>query len=140
MSHDPHAPTPAGPDPDEPTEIRPLAEPAPVADADPTAPVATPAAGVASPLLDDGGTLPGTEPTVGPAPQDDWLTPDPVAAPAPDPFLTTPSAFTPPGTPEPGGDGVAAQAQALTDRPEVMVALAFARGVLASLVLKRLGR
>lgn len=114
MSHDPHAPTPAGPDPDEPTEIRLPAEPTPLA-----------------------------EPTAGPAPEDDWLTPDPVAAPAPDPLLSTPSAFTPPGTPEPdagGTDGVVAQAQALTDRPEVMVALAFAGGVLASLVLKRFGR
>lgn len=127
MSHDPHAPTPAGPDPDEPTEIRPPADPTPLAGDDPTEPVET------------------LEPTVGPAPEDDWLTPDPVAAPAPDPFLSTPSAFTPPGTPEPGtpepgADGVVAQAQALTDRPEVMVALAFAGGVLVSLVLKRFGR
>ena len=115
MTSDPHAPTPAGPDPDEATL------PVSSADATPEPPA-----------------LAGTA-------EDDWLTPDPalVATPAPDPIISTPDAFTPPGTPETGDSPVAAaqaKAQELTDRPEVMVGLAFVGGAVVSLLLKRLRR
>ena len=114
MSSDPHAPTPAGPDPDQPAEI------------DPT---------VVEPQPADAPAL---------APEADWLRPDDAtsaATPAPDPLVTTPSAFTPPGTPETGdGPSPLEQAKAVTDRPEVMVGLAFVGGAVVSFVLKRFRR
>jgi hypothetical protein len=115
VSPDPHAPTPAGPDPGEQTAVHAAVEPTPV-----VPPVA--AAGDA--------------PAGGSAPESPWLA-------EPDPAVATPSAFTPPGTPagEPSTAGqVQAQAQALTERPEAMVGLAFVGGVAVSLVLKRFGR
>lgn len=117
MSPDPHAPTPAGPDPDEQTATPGAAEPTPVI---------PPAA-----ATDDA-------PAESAAPESAWL-----AEPAPDPVVATPSSFTPPGTPygEPGkAEQVQAQAQALTERPEVMVGLAVVGGAVVSLVLKRFGR
>ena len=55
--------------------------------------------------------------------------------------MSTPSAFTPPGTPETGdGPSPLEQAKAVTDRPEVMVGLAFVGGAVVSFVLKRFRR
>ena len=112
MSSDPHAPTPAGPDPDQTAEIDSTVVEPPPADA--------------------------------PEPESDWLRPDDAtsaATPAPDPLLSTPSAFTPPGTPETGdGPSPLEQAKAVTDRPEVMVGLAFVGGAVVSFVLKRFRR
>lgn len=115
MSQDPHAPTPAGPDPGEQTAVHAAAEPAPVV---------PPAAAT------------GDAPAESAAPQRPWLS-------EPEPVVATPSAFTPPGTPEgepSKAEQVQAQAQALTERPEAMVGLAFVGGVALSLVLKRFGR
>lgn len=128
MSNDPHAPTPAGPDPDEQTEVHPtqgdaVTEPTPVeTDLVETEVVETAPATPAEPV----------------ATEDDWLKPD--AEPAPDPIVQTPSAFTPPGTPEDGGASPLEKAKALTEKPEAMVGLAFLGGAVVSFLLKRLGR
>lgn len=115
---DPHAPTPAGPDQDETTEVHPAADPfSPASESEPT-PVVAPAGATA-------GSPAGT------------------AAPEPDPVISTPDAFTPIGTPESEPSKVEAvteQAQALTEKPEVQVGLAFVGGAAVSLILKRFGR
>lgn len=164
MSSDPHAPTPAGPDPDEATEVHatpsdpflPPVEGSTAADETPTvtdgvsattpdAPVEA-TASLDEPYTGDAATDPGAAsidppPSAGAlSPDDDWLKPDAgtsAATPEPDPAVRTPSAFTPLGTPE---AGPLDQAKALTDRPEVMVGLAFAGGVVVSFILKRFGR
>ncbi len=115
---DPHAPTPAGPDQEEKTEAHTATDPfALESEVEPT-PVVAPSDATAD-------------------------LPAGTAAPAPDPAISTPSAFTPPGTPE--GEpsravAVTEQAQALTDKPEVQVGLAFLGGAVASTILKRFGR
>ncbi len=113
---DPHAPTSAGPDQDEQTAIHAATDPlAPGGEAEPTPVVAPSDAAAGSPA--------GT------------------AAPAPDPVVSTPSSFTPPGTPEGApGRAEAVTEQALTDKPEVQVGLAFLGGVAVSMILKRFGR
>ncbi|MCW3011946.1 MAG: hypothetical protein JWO90_2350, partial [Solirubrobacterales bacterium] len=113
-------------------------------------PVAEPAAG------DDASLAAEPTPTVAPAdatpdtpagtaaPESDWLEPDVGAAaatPEPDPVVRTPDAFTPLGTPEPSGPPpVLQKAQEFAEKPEGKVALAFAGGVVASFLLKKLGR
>lgn len=139
MSSDPHAPTPAGPDPDEATEVH-------STPSDPFLPPVEATASLDDPYTGDSATDPGAA-TIDPPPSagavaqdDDWLEPDAgtsAATPEPDPAVRTPSAFTPLGTPE---AGPLDQAKALTDRPEVMVGLAFAGGIVVSLILKRFGR
>ncbi len=148
MSTDPHDPTPAGPDPDEATEVHqvpadPFAPPAAGGEPTPT-PVVPPAE--ATPEIPAGTAQPGG----------DWLKPD--AVPEPDPLIRTPDAFTPLGTPkdEPsaqaekvkeGAADVQAKAQDVQAKvlefyakPEGKVAAAFLGGILASFVLKRFGR
>jgi hypothetical protein len=143
---DPHAPTPAGPDPDEETAVHPTVA------ADAFAPPVTEPASVTepAPAVEPAAAV---EPAVtGPAavtdaPEGDWLKPDAdttPATPAPEPVIPTPSSFTPPGTPEHAQpsplDQAQAQAAALAEKPEAMVGLAFVGGVVASFVLKRFGR
>lgn len=120
MSTDPHAPTAAGPDPDDATLV----------DQDA---VAVP--DDATLVAEDTVAVP-----VDPAPAEgDWLTdPPPVAA--PDAFVAAPPAFSPPGTPEGDAGGPLAQATAVAERPEVQVGLAFLGGAVLSVILKRFGR
>lgn len=130
MSTDPHAPTPAGPDPDQ--------ETASVAGDPPT--VAQPTV-APTPSVSYAAATP-DRPAGTADPEGDWLAPDvsgAAATPEPDPAVRTPSAFTPLGTPGNEPPAAVAKAKELTERPEVMVGLALAGGVLASIVLKRLG-
>lgn len=156
MSSDPHAPTPAGPDPDDAATTPDPFAPAPAAGVDeggavmaepaPEEPTeaATPAT-VEVPAAEPTATVPvgeGTleQPAGTAAPEADWLGADAstaAATPEPEPLVQTPSSFTPLGTPEPG---IAEKAQAITEKPEAMVGLAFLGGAVASFLLKRLGR
>lgn len=145
---DPHAPTPAGPDPDEKTEVH--------AAADPFSPGSEAAAEAGERAAEDTpeGAIGGTPepaptalptPTVAPAAATEGAPAGSAqpAAPAPDPVFSTPDSFTPLGTPESEPSKVEAmteQAQALTDKPEVQVGLAFVGGAVVSLILKRFGR
>ena len=141
MSTDPHAPTPAGADPNDAAGFMPPTEAHPAA-GDEVASVAAGSSADTSP-----GTPVGEPERVTPAPDAFAPTPDP--APAPDPVIATPSAFTPPGTPEDEGplakakamaEGPLAQAGAVAERPEAQVGLAFLGGAVLSFVLKRFGR
>lgn len=139
MSSDPHAPTPAGPDPDD------AADPfAPsqgeAASVEPDAPATLEAPATEPPPTSLVAETSPEAPPGAAAPESDWLEPDAGAvpvAPEPDPVVQTPSAFTPLGTPEPG---IAEKAQALKEKPEAMVGAAFLGGAAASFLLKRLGR
>lgn len=89
----------------------------------------------------DAGATPAPAPT--PERESAWMKYDAragAAASESDPVVRTPSASTPPGTLESGTAEKIEQLKALTERPEVMVGLAFVGGAFLSLVLKRFGR
>ncbi|MBA2348312.1 MAG: hypothetical protein H0V81_08450 [Solirubrobacterales bacterium] len=137
---DPHAPTPAGPDPDEKTEVH--------AAADPYAPGSEAAKEAGERAASDtpegaSGETPeaasSTEPTPTVAPADaTHESPAGSAKPASE-WLAERDAPGPADT-STAPEGAAAQAQALTEKPEVVVGLAFLGGAAVSLILKRFGR
>jgi len=122
VSDDPHAPTSAGPDPEEARETVEGAEAAPAAGdqpgPEPAAVAEEPAAAMPP--------APEAAPVVPPAPE-----PTPVVPPSESSWRT------PPGTAAPTGPASGAGPR---PRPEIDLAKAFAGGVVAALLLKAMGR